>query len=91
MNNRLYVGNLSFHTTETTLRDTLTPFGEVQSVEMPLDRETGRPRGFAFVTLARTEDAQRAIAQLDGSQLEGRALRVSVAEARSERGRGPRA
>ena len=88
MNNRLYVGNLSFHTTENTVRDTLGAFGSVETVDMPVDRETGRMRGFAFVTMSRAEDAERAIAELNGSNLDGRALRVSVAEERGPRGGG---
>ncbi|MCC7539945.1 MAG: RNA-binding protein [Deltaproteobacteria bacterium] len=86
--NRLYVGNLSFHTTEAALRSAVAAFGNVEAVDMPVDRETGRLRGFAFVTMTRQEDAERAIAELNGSSLDGRALRVNVAEDRPQRGGG---
>ena len=88
MNNRLYVGNLSFNTTEETLREAMTPFGEVQSIDIPTDRETGRMRGFAFVTMAKAESAAKAISELDGSTLDGRPLRVSVAQERTQRSGG---
>lgn len=88
MANRLYMGNLSFHTTEDALRAAVAPFGSVESVDMPVDRETGRLRGFAFVTMSRDDEAQRAIAGLDGSSLDGRNIRVNVAEERSRGGGG---
>jgi RNA recognition motif-containing protein len=90
VSNRIYVGNLSFDTTEETLRDAVARFGAVERVDLPTDRETGRMRGFGFVTMARAEDAARAIAELDGSQLDGRSLRVSVAQERTQRGGGSR-
>jgi len=85
MNKKLYVGNLSYNTSETTLRPLFAEYGEVESVNVITDRETGRPRGFAFVEMdARgAEDAMRA---LDGSQLGGRSLRVSEAQERGDRG-----
>ncbi|AKF10964.1 RNA recognition motif domain-containing protein [Sandaracinus amylolyticus] len=88
MSNRLYVGNLSFHTTEDTLRATFEAIGGVERVDVPMDRMTGRPRGFAFVTMASAEDAKRAIGDLDGSMLDGRPLRVNVAEDRPRGGGG---
>ncbi|WP_053231789.1 RNA recognition motif domain-containing protein [Sandaracinus amylolyticus] len=88
MSNRLYVGNLSFHTTEDTLRATFRAFGEVDRVDVPTDRETGRVRGFAFVTMASAQDAARAISELDGAALDGRNLRVNVAQERPPRRSG---
>lgn len=85
--NRLYVGNLSFNTNEESLRDTFAQFGETSEVKVMTDRETGRPRGFAFITMADAEGARRAIAQMDGTMLDGRALRVNEAEERSGGGR----
>lgn len=88
LSNRLYVGNLSFHTTEDTLRATFRAFGEVDRVDVPTDRETGRVRGFAFVTMASAQDAARAISELDGAALDGRNLRVNVAQERPPRRSG---
>jgi cold-inducible RNA-binding protein len=88
MSNRLYVGNLAFHTTEDTLRAAFAAFGDVTRVDLPLDRATGRPRGFGFVTMGTPDEAKRAIADLDGSTLDGRSLRVNVAEERGGGGGG---
>lgn len=88
MKNRLYVGNLSFNSTTDTLRDSFAQFGEVNDVHMVLDRETGRPRGFAFVTMEDGAAAQKAISGMNGALLDGRALRVNEAEERSSGGRG---
>lgn len=88
MSNRLYVGNLAFHTTEDTLLRAFAQFGDVAEAKLVLDRETGRSRGFAFVSMASAEDAQRAIEQMDGSDLDGRALRVNIAEERRPRSGG---
>lgn len=85
MSNRLYVGNLSYQTTEDSLRSHFSQFGEVEDVKVMLDRDTGRPRGFAFVTMASSEGAQAAIQNLDGQDLEGRPLRVNEAEERRDR------
>jgi RNA recognition motif-containing protein len=85
MNNRLYVGNLAFQTTEDTLQAVFAECGEVTDVKLMLDRETGRSRGFASVTLAPSEAAQNALSRLHGSELDGRALRVDIAQ---ERGSG---
>jgi RNA recognition motif-containing protein len=89
MGNRLYVGNLSFNTSEETLREAFSQFGEVTDLKVVTDRETGRPRGFAFVTMGEADGARKAIAQLDGTMLDGRSLRVNEAEERSPGGRGP--
>ena len=88
MTNRLYVGNLVFHATESLIQDTFATCGEVRSVSVVTDRETGRSRGFAFVEMADAAGAQKALATLDGHELEGRSLRVSVAEERRSGGGG---
>jgi len=82
MGNRLYVGNLSFQTAEDVVREVFSEIGEVTDVKVVTDRETGRSRGFGFVTMATDELAQQAIAQLDGTDLDGRSLRVNEAEER---------
>ncbi len=89
MNTRLYVGNLSFHTTEDTLHQTFGQFGEVVEVKVVTDRETGRSRGFAFVAMDSAESAKKAMEGMDGTELDGRTLRVNEAEQRSGGGRGP--
>lgn len=86
----LYVGNMSFQTTESDLRALLEPFGQITRIHVATDRETGRPRGFAFVEMANDEEAARAMAALDGKEVGGRALKVNEARPKTE-GRGPRA
>ncbi len=88
MGNRLYVGNLSFNTNEDALRDAFSQFGETDEVKVVMDRETGRSRGFAFVSMADANSARKAIAEMDGAMLDGRALRVNEAEERSSGGGG---
>jgi RNA recognition motif-containing protein len=88
MGNRLYVGNLAFHTTEDVLQQAFSRFGEVTEVRVMLDRESGRSRGFAFVSMATNEGAQKAIENMNGKDLDGRALRVNEAEERRERSGG---
>lgn len=88
MGNRIYVGNLSFNTVQADLEATFAAIGEVQEVAIPTDRETGRPRGFAFVTMASAAAAQAAIEQLNGTMLDGRPLRVNEAQERQQRGGG---
>ena len=88
MNTRLYVGNLSFNTTADSVRTAFQEFGTVSDVHLVSDRETGRSRGFAFVTMGTAEDATNAISGMDGKQLDGRPLRVNEAEQRQERGGG---
>lgn len=85
METRLFVGNLSFKLTENDLLDAFSPHGEVMQVRIILDRETGRPRGFGFVTMASEEDAQKAIDALNGQNIEGRPLTVNIARPREER------
>jgi RNA recognition motif-containing protein len=88
MNNRLYVGNLAFHTTEDTLLQTFSVAGTVSEAKLVIDRETGRSRGFAFVSMSTDAEAQAAIEQLNGADLDGRALRVNIAEERRPGGGG---
>jgi cold-inducible RNA-binding protein len=88
MSNRLYVGNMSYNTTEMDLRELFGQAGTVADIKVMLDRETGRPRGFAFVEMSSGEEAQAAIAQFDGRDLGGRTLKVNPAEERSAGGGG---
>jgi RNA recognition motif-containing protein len=90
MSNRLFVGNLPFHVTEDLLKQHVGQSGEVRSVDLILDRVSGRPRGFAFVEMATSEAMQKAISDLDGRDFEGRPLNVKVAEDRRSGGGGPR-
>ena len=82
---RIFVGNLPYNTTEHQLRGVLEAVGEVVSVAIPVDRATGRPRGFAFVEFANEELATQAISKFDGQDFEGRPLRVNMAEDRPPR------
>jgi cold-inducible RNA-binding protein len=82
MTNRLYVGNLAFHVTEDLINKYFTEAGEVSSVALMLDRESGQSRGFAFVEMATPEGAKKALTDLNGKDFEGRSLRVDVAEDR---------
>ena len=87
MATKLYVGNLSFGTTEETLRNLFEADGRrVEEVSVVTDRETGRPRGFAFIQMATAEDANAAIAALNGHEVDGRQLTVSEARERPDRG-----
>jgi RNA recognition motif-containing protein len=79
---RLYVGNLPYSTGENDLRRLFSQAGTVDSVAIPLDRETGRPRGFGFVQMASDEEADAAIQMFNGYSLEGRQLRVNLAQER---------
>ena len=85
---KLYVGNLSYETSEASLRTAFEAQGEVVSVNLITDRDSGRPKGFAFVEMATPEDAQKARAALDGAQLDGRTLKVD--EAKPQEPRAPR-
>ena len=88
MNTRLYVGNLSFNTNADGVRTAFQQFGTVSDVHLVTDRETGRSRGFAFVTMGTPEEAAKAIEGMDGKTLDGRPLRVNEAEQRQARGGG---
>jgi cold-inducible RNA-binding protein len=91
MGTKLYIGNLSYSTTEETLRAAFAADGRtVTEVSIITDRETGRPRGFAFVQMGSAADAEAAIAALDGQQLDGRTLRVSEARDRKQGSGGGR-
>jgi RNA recognition motif-containing protein len=90
MGNRLYVGNLSFNATKETVREAFSAFGEITDVHVVTDRETGRSRGFGFVTMGTAEQAQKAIAEMNGAMLDGRPLKVNEAEERSGGGGGGR-
>jgi RNA recognition motif-containing protein len=84
---KIYVGNLSFNTTSDAIQDAFSQFGEVSEVAVITDRETGRPRGFAFVTMD-DAGAAKAIESLNGQELDGRTLNVNEAKAREDRGGG---
>ena len=86
--NRLYVGNMSFNSTEDDLRDAFSAYGTVVSVKVIMDRDTGRPRGFAFVEMESDAEAQASIDGLDGQDLGGRSLKVNIAKPREPRGGG---
>jgi RNA recognition motif-containing protein len=88
MNTRLYVGNLSFNTTADGVRTAFEQFGTVSDIHLVTDRETGRARGFAFVTMGTSEEAAKAMQSMDGATLDGRPLRVNEAEQRQQRGGG---
>ncbi len=88
MGKKLYVGNLPFSATEAELRDVFGRHGSVRSVNVITDRETGRPRGFAFVEMEESSAAEDAMKALDGSELGGRTLRVNEAQERSGGGGG---
>jgi cold-inducible RNA-binding protein len=84
----LFVGNMSFQTTESELRALFERFGQVTRVHMAMDRETGRARGFAFVEMPNDDEAAKAITGLDGTQAGGRNLKVNEARPKSERAPG---
>lgn len=86
--NKLYVGNLSFNSTEDDIRDAFSAHGTVTSVNLIMDRETGRPRGFAFVEMSNSAEAQAAIKGLDGQDLGGRNLKVNISKPREGGGGG---
>ena len=85
MSNKLFVGNLSFNTTENDLQDAFAAFGTVTETNLMMDRATNRPRGFGFVTMSTAEEAQKAIAGMNGKDVDGRALTVNVARPREDR------
>lgn len=89
MAKRLYVGNLSWGTTEEGLRQAFEEFGAVVDARVITDRDTGRSRGFGFVTFEDEEAADAAIQQMDGQELDGRPVKVNVAHDRRSRDRGP--
>jgi len=88
MSTKLFVGNLSFQTTENDLHDAFAAHGTVIEANLMMDRMSGRPRGFGFVTMSTPEEAQKAIEAWNGVELGGRALTVNVARPREERPQG---
>ena len=78
MGTRLYVGNLSYNTSESQLRDLFAPFGGVQTVQLIMDRDTGRSKGFAFVEMGSDQEAQAAIEGMNGKMVDGRSLAVTL-------------
>ena len=94
MSTKLFVGNLSFNTTENDLQDAFAAHGTVVEANLMVDRMSGRPRGFGFITMSTPEEAQKAIDALNGTPLDGRNLTVNIARPREERpgggGHGPR-
>jgi cold-inducible RNA-binding protein len=93
MSTKLFVGNLSFNTTENDLQDAFAAHGTVVETNLMMDRMSGRPRGFGFVTMSTPEEAQKAIEAMNGAQMDGRALTVNIARPKEDRpagGRGPR-
>ena len=87
---KLYVGNISFNTTEQDLLDVFGEIGTVESANIITDRDTGRSRGFGFVEMSSQEEAQNAISELDGKEVDGRNLKVNEAKPRENRGGGGR-
>jgi RNA recognition motif-containing protein len=88
MNTKLFVGNLSFNTTENDLQDTFAAHGTVTEANLMTDRTTGRPRGFGFVTMGSPEEAQKAIQALNGAMVDGRSITVNEARPKEERAGG---
>ena len=88
MNTKLFVGNLSFNTTENDLQDAFAAHGTVTEANLMTDRTTGRPRGFAFVTMGSPEEAQKAISAMNGARLGDRNITVNEARPKEERGGG---
>jgi cold-inducible RNA-binding protein len=84
----IFVGNLSFNTNEDELRQVFEAYGQVDRVSIMTDRDTGRSRGFGFVEMTNAEDAEKAIAALNGSQVGGRTINVNEARPKTERGGG---
>lgn len=90
MAQKVYVGNLSYNTTEDALRTMFAEFGEIESVNVITDRDTGRPKGFAFVAMATAEAAQAAISALNGKSVDDREIKVDLAKPQTDRPRQDR-
>jgi RNA recognition motif-containing protein len=88
LGNKLYVGNLPFSVTEDELRERFSRHGEIKSINVIMDRETGRPRGFGFIEMGDSSEAEKAIQALDGSDLGGRNIKVNEAQDRQGGGGG---
>lgn len=87
MSQKVYVGNLSYNTTEGSLRTLFAEFGEIESVNVITDRETGRPKGFAFVEMATEQAAIKAVSTLNGKSVDDREIKVEKAMPQADRGR----
>ncbi len=87
MSQKLYVGNLNYDTTEDALRTMFAEFGEIQSVNLITDRDTGRPKGFAFVEMATEQSALKAVSALNGKSVGDRQIKVEKAMPQADRGR----
>jgi RNA recognition motif-containing protein len=85
---KLYVGNLTYETTDGDLQNLFAPHGAVQSAQVIMDRETGRSKGFGFVEMDKSDEAEKAITALNGHEVNGRALTVNEARPREDRGGG---
>jgi len=85
MAKKLYVGNLSYNTTDASLKDSFLPMGEVESANVITDKMTGRSRGFGFVTMTNDDEALKAIESMNGAEVEGRKLTVNEAKPLAER------
>ena len=88
MKNKLFVGGLAWATTDSTLRDACGRFGELEDVKVIMDRDTGRSKGFGFVTFVKEEDAAKCKAEMDGEMIDGRAVKIDYPREREERGGG---
>jgi RNA recognition motif-containing protein len=88
MSNKMFVGNVSFNTTQADLENAFGAHGTVLEVNLLSDRATGRPRGFGFVTMSTPDEAEKAISALNGASMDGRALTVNIAKPREERSGG---
>ena len=87
--NKLYVGNLPYTIDDAQLRDLFSPYGDIDELALIMDRDTGRPKGFAFITFATQQAAEKALAE-NGKDVGGRAMRVNIAEEKKPRGGGGR-
>lgn len=87
--NKLFVGNFPFTVEESQLRDLFSPYGEIENLALIIDRDTGRAKGFAFITFATQQAAEKALEQ-NGKDIGGRALKVNIATEKPKRGRGSR-
>lgn len=88
MSKKIYVGNISFNASEEDVKTLFAEYGEIESVKLVTEPQTGRPRGFGFVEMATEDDAQRAVSSLNGKAFMGRTLTVSEARAQQPRDRG---
>src|SRR5687767_153623 len=85
MSNKLFVGGLSFNTTENDLQEAFAAHGEVTAANIIMDRMTGKSKGFGFVTMSTSEEAEKAIQAMNGKMIDGRSLTVNIAKPREER------